>query len=428
MGKKVAILLVVSLISSAMLLAGTLSGYLTERMGWTYIASGSDVEISIYPPEGVSALADERVFYGQIRIGDSIVNIAIMNVEPPILWIDSDYDGCFLNDIPIKGQYRGTVINESRAYKFSQQLRVEYLSNGNSSYMTQDIEIHAIVPKKEGVEVDYLLMSRREGLLEVDGELIEIALFPTAPDGLADKIDEVFIGIDLNRDGTIDMVHKNHELFEATSVIRINDKNYRVSEISRDGRKVTFEQVDEDAQNRPLLKKGSDAPLFEARDVFGETFSMSDYLGNPIIVVVTSKTPLEVFTGGFPCVADDCEDTGREEKRLGSLLSELVAWNEYSAKPEVELIWLYSGDGITSADSLDEYSWLHLIADKSAVELYSTPLSNGMFLISKDGKIEYLDDYVLQAGDGSIPTYPVFRIPTFGITSYIWFREFVFNN
>ena len=148
MGKKVAILLVVSLISSAMLLAGTLSGYLTERMGWTYIASGSDVEISIYPPEGVSALADERVFYGQIRIGDSIVNIAIMNVEPPILWIDSDYDGCFLNNIPMKGQYRGTVINESRAYKFSQQLRVEYLSNGNSSYMTQDIEIHAILPKK----------------------------------------------------------------------------------------------------------------------------------------------------------------------------------------------------------------------------------------------------------------------------------------
>ena len=427
MAKKVAILLVVSLISSAVFFAGTLSGYLTERMGWTYIASGSDVEISIYPPEGVSALADERIFYGQIRIGDSIVNIAIMNVEPPILWIDSDYDGCFLNDIPMKGQYRGAVINESRAYKFSQQLRVEYLCNGNSSYMTQDIEIHAILPKKEGVEVDYLLMSRREGLLEVDGELIEIALFPTAPDGLADKIDEVFIGIDLDRDGTIDMVHKNHELFEATSVIRINDKNYRVSEISRDGRKVTFEQVDEDAQNRPLLKKGSIAPLFEARDVFGETFSMSDYLGNPIIVVVTSKTPLEVFTGGFPCATGDCEDTGREEKRLRSLLSELVAWNEYSAKPEVELIWLYSGDEITSADSPDEYSWLHLIADKSAVELYSTPLSNGMYLISKDGTIEYLDDYVLQAGDGSIPIYPVFRIPTFGISSYVWFREFVFG-
>jgi len=427
MAKKVAILLVVSLISSAMLFSGTLSGYLTERMGWTYIASGSDVEMSIYPPEGVCALADERIFYGQIRIGDSTVNIAIMNVEPPILWIDSDYDGCFLNDIPMKGQYRGAVINESRAYKFSQQLRVEYLSNGNSSYMTQDIEIHAILPKKEGVEVDYLLMSRREGLLEVDGELIEIALFPTAPDGLADKIDEVFIGIDLDRDGSIDMVHKNHELFEATSVIRINDKNYRVSEISRDGRKVTFEQVDEDAQNRPLLKKGSIAPLFEARDVFGETFSMSDYLGNPIIVVVTSKTPLEVFTGGFPCATDDCEDTGREEKRLRSLLSELVAWNEYSAKPDVELLWLYSGGEISSADSLDEYSWLHLIADKSVVELYSTPLSNGMFLISKDGKIEYLDDYVLQAGDGSIPTYPVFRIPTFGITSYIWFREFVFD-
>ena len=427
MARKVAIFLVVLSISSAILFAGTLSGYLTERMGWTYIASGSDVEMSVYPPEGVSAIADERIFYGQFTIGDSTVNIAIMNVEPPILWIDSDYDGCFLNNIPIKGQYRGTVINESRAYKFSQQLRVEYLSNGNSSYMTQDLEIHAILPKKEGVEVDYLLMSRREGLLEVDGELIEIALFPTAPDGLADKIDEVFIGIDLDRDGTIDMVHKNHELFEATSVIRINDKNYRVSEISRDGRKVTFEQVDEDAQNRPLLKKGSIAPLFEARDVFGETFSMSDYLGNPIIVVVTSKTPLEVFNGGFPCATGDCEDTGREEKRLRSLLNELVTWNEYSAKPEIELLWLYSGEEITSADSLEEYSWLHLIADKSAVELYSTPLSNGMFLISKDGRIEYLDDYVLQAGDGPIPTYPVFRIPTFGLTSYIWFRELVFD-
>ncbi len=161
MARKVAILLVVLSISSA-ILADTLSGYLTERMGWTYIASGSDVEMSIYPPEGVSALADERVFYGQIRIGDSTVNIAIMNVEPPILWIDSDYDGCFLNNIPISGQYRGTVINESRAYRFGQQLRVEYLSNGKSSYMTQDLEIHAILPKKEGVEVDYLLM-RVEG-------------------------------------------------------------------------------------------------------------------------------------------------------------------------------------------------------------------------------------------------------------------------
>ncbi len=113
MARKVAIFLVVLSISSAILFAGTLSGYLTERMGWTYIASGSDVEMSVYPPEGVSALADERVFYGQIKIGDSIVNIAIMNVEPPILWIDSDYDGCFLNNIPIKGQYRGTVINET---------------------------------------------------------------------------------------------------------------------------------------------------------------------------------------------------------------------------------------------------------------------------------------------------------------------------
>ncbi|HPB64166.1 MAG TPA: peroxiredoxin, partial [Mesotoga sp.] len=81
-----------------------------------------------------------------------------------------------------------------------------------------------------------------------------------------------------------------------------------------------------------------------------------------------------------------------------------------------------------SADSLDEYSWLHLIADKSAVELYSTPLSNGMFMISKDGRIAYLDDYVVQAGDGSIPVYPVFRIPTFGMTGSKWFREFVYND
>lgn len=428
MVKKVAILLVVSLISSVMLLAGTLSGYLTERMGWTYIASGSDVEMSMYPPDGVRALEDERIFYGQIKIGDSTVNIAIMDIEPPILWIDSDYDGCFLNNVSICGQYGGTVINERRTYKFSHQLRVEYLSNGKSSYMTQDLEIHAILPKKEGVEVDYLLMSRREGLLEVDGELIGIALFPTAPDGLADKIDEVFIGIDLDRDGTIDMVHKNHELFEATSVIRINDKNYRVSEISRDGRKVTFEQVDEDAWNKPLLKKGSTAPLFEARDIYGKSFSMSDYLGNPIIVAVTSKTPLEVFTGGVPCATGDCEDTSREEKRLSSLLNELVVWNEYSTKPEVELLWLYSGDEISSADSLGEYSWLHLIADKSAVELYGTPLSNGMFLISKDGRIAYLDDYVVQAGDRSIPVYTVFRIPTSGMTSSKWFREFVYND
>ncbi|MDD5744792.1 MAG: peroxiredoxin, partial [Mesotoga sp.] len=130
----------------------------------------------------------------------------------------------------------------------------------------------------------------------------------------------------------------------------------------------------------------------------------------------------------FPCATGDCEDTGREEKRLSSLLNELVAWNEYSTKPEVELLWLYSGDEITSADSLDEYSWLHLIADKSAVELYSTPLSNGMFMISKDGRIAYLDDYVVQAGDGSIPVYPVFRIPTFGMTGSKWFREFVYND
>ncbi|MFZ2830838.1 MAG: peroxiredoxin, partial [Mesotoga infera] len=71
MVKKVVILLVVSLISSAMPRAGTLSGYLTERMGWTYIASGSDVEMSMYPPDGARALEDDRIFYGQIKIGDS---------------------------------------------------------------------------------------------------------------------------------------------------------------------------------------------------------------------------------------------------------------------------------------------------------------------------------------------------------------------
>ncbi len=92
----------------------------------------------------------------------------------------------------------------------------------------------------------------------------------------------MFIGIDLDRDGTIDMVHKNHELFEATSVIRINDKNYRVSEISRDGRKVTFEQVNEDAQNRPLLKKGSATPLFETqrrtrKELFTERLSRKSH-------------------------------------------------------------------------------------------------------------------------------------------------------
>ena len=94
------------------------------------------------------------------------------------------------------------------------------------------------------------------------------------------------------------MVHKNHELFEATSVIRINDKNYRVSEISRDGRKVTSSRSMKMPRTGLCWKKGSIAPLFEARDVHGKSFS-SDYLGNPIIVVVTSKTPLEVFHGGF---------------------------------------------------------------------------------------------------------------------------------
>ena len=107
MVKKVAILLVVSLISSVMLLAGTLSGYLTERMGWAYIASGSDVRNSMYPPDGARALEDDRYFLWTDQDRRSTVNIAIMDGIEPILWMSSDFDGCFLNNVSICGQYGG---------------------------------------------------------------------------------------------------------------------------------------------------------------------------------------------------------------------------------------------------------------------------------------------------------------------------------
>lgn len=426
--KRALIFFTIALASSTLLLANTLYGYLTERAGWTFLAKSSGVTVTPVVPAGIVPLNDERIFYGQLTIGDSIVNLAIMNVEPPILWIDSDFDGCFLNNIPVKGQYRSTVINERRAYKFDYQLRVEYLSNGKSSYLTQDLQVQAILPKIHSVEVDYLLMSRREGLLEVDGELIKLALFPSTADGLANKIDEVFLGIDYDKDGNIDIVHWNYEIFEANSVVEINGKNYKISEISRDGRKVTFSEVNESAQNKLPLKKNSAAPRFEARDIYGKTFAMEDYIGSPIIVVVTGKSPLEVFTDGAPCDTGDCPDTSREMARLKDLLNGLVRWNEYSNKPRIELIWLYSGEEISSTDSMEEYSWLHVIADEAAVKLYSSPLPNGVFLISKKGEIAYLDDYVLQIREDSMPSYPVFRVPTFGMTSSIWFREFVFND
>ena len=67
------------------------------------------------------------------------------------------------------------------------------------------------------------------------------------------------------------------------------------------------------------------------------------------------------------------EDTGREEKRLSSLLNELSHGTVFHKTEEVGDMALL-GDEITSADSLDEYSGCTPIINKSAVELTAHPV------------------------------------------------------
>ncbi|WGS64421.1 hypothetical protein [Marinitoga aeolica] len=188
-------------------------------------------ELLVYP-------SLENIRFGRIYIANSYYNVIIgISNGKEIAIVDSNRNKNFTDDYSSNKIIRydeNTPVILSKLY---------IISNGNS-------EPYYIIIKKCQDKWGFFGITRKEGLVDLNGEKYKLFISETNSDGIFD-LNNFIAGIDLNNDG----IFESYEIFN--KYFQIDRESYIVTSISSNGDELTFEKTNENIIN-PVVN--SDIP------------------------------------------------------------------------------------------------------------------------------------------------------------------------
>lgn len=274
----------------------TYLGLLGETVEMIPLASTmKSVDLFETPPEVLRfAPEGDDIRYGFIKLGnglDSRISLAVRLGDEPLLWIDANNNEDLFDD----GAVMPDASHSPTNHTWYREITVSYWEDGIHSTAPYILRISVVqfphAWDDDGWDVIYSGICARKGLVQIGAELHTIWLSDTDSDGLFNDIEDLGIGSDNDGDGTLASEFSSPEWFPPESwlledgIVQIGDAFYELIDVSSDGRTLTLVESASTAEPLAILKAGYPAPDFAATSVTGEQIQLSQYLGQPLVLL-----------------------------------------------------------------------------------------------------------------------------------------------
>lgn len=364
-------------------------GLLSEMVPWPILSAeismhrlplyDHPLEAQVVPIPIVSEGAEYS--YGILPLGsgpDSGITVAVLQHGDPRILVDANNDEDLLNDPGIQDRER---IN-ARTYRWQVTVDVEYTLNGAVTRAPYHLLILASFSyATEQYEYWYSCFCHRGGLIDLGGILYPVAITDLSSTAKYDDLSHIFVSIDTDGDGKLDMYPGSYEIYAAKDPfqVQIGDVIYMITSISEDGRRLTLERVG-NAEARPIIGLKHLAPDFAARTIDGQDMRLSDFRGKVVVLV---------FRPGSKTTACPMCDTisSSTSSRMSDIRDSVSLFGD-----NVVMITVYAGSKPMDSDDMPGPRLQTEITlwDPRIAEIYRR--SNGLFIIDQDGIIAGMDE------------------------------------
>jgi len=337
------------------------------------------LEEQLVPMPIVSEGADYS--YGILPLGsgpDPGITVAVLQHGDPRILVDANNDEDLLNDPGIQDRER---IN-AQTYRWQVTVDVEYtLKEAVTRAPYHLLILASFSHATEQYEYWYSCFCHRRGLIDLGDTLCPVAITDLSSTAKYDDLSHIFVSIDTDGDGKLDMLLGSHEVYgpEDPFQVQIGDVIYMITSVSEDGRRMTLERVG-NAEARPIIGPDHAAPDFVARTINGQDIRLSDFRGK--VVVLVFRPVLK--TSGCPMCDAASSSTS---SRMSDIRDSVSLFGD-----NVVMITAYAGSKPVDSDDMTGPRLQTEITlwDPRIAGIYRR--SNGLFIIDQDGIIAGMDE------------------------------------
>lgn len=268
-------------------------------------------------PEEISSPKFLTLFYGGSSTNDDLISIAIIqNDTADILYPDLNNDEDLTNDgapiiFPLS---QNSITLNVQAEEDKEQVtslkifrKPEFPDSTLSFFVDKEGNLHSNVTNlfSTALKVNSFTgkartfyfddrLSLRKGFLNIDTFSIPIGVFDYNNNGIFSDEEDVLI-IDMNRDGKLDFLHDD-DIYKLSDIIRIVEKNYKLSYIDRYGKKLILEETEKEPTkyfslwnknidyNEAKYELDQDFWDYTFTDIYDNTVDMKNYKGKYLLL------------------------------------------------------------------------------------------------------------------------------------------------
>jgi hypothetical protein len=309
-------LLVVGLLTVAAYPQEVFQGLLGETVEISLFFGGTtrSIDLQERPRETLSAAPEgEDILYGVIQLGngvDTLISLAVRLGDNPLIWIDTNNNEDLFDDGPATPD-AAQPPNRQTWYR---EITVSYWEDDVHSTAPYALRLSAMRSLYEWDinewDISYTGVCARKGLVQIEQTLHTLWLLDSDADGLFNDIAELGIGVDNDGDGEISLDFAAHEWplpgfgFREPGTVQIGDIFYELIDVSSDGRVILLSESATDYEPLPILQVGYPAPRFTTTSITGEEVALSQYLGQPLVIVFAPLFQI------YPEHIDYCSQSG----------------------------------------------------------------------------------------------------------------------
>jgi hypothetical protein len=360
------------------------SAVLTKLIPWPLLTAGIPVETVLMSGDSLEQItgwqdfaerSDGVVEFGLLPIGTSAdpgISFMLIHGDTPQIVADTDNDEDLANNIVV--EHREQI--SSRSYSWYFTVLGEYEGEQGVVSSETAICVTAIYSYETGgYIVGYSGFAQRRGYLEIDGELISIAITTAQTNGIY-EVDQLFVAVDGDRDGYLDSLPGSHETFLPGQGIQIGTVRYDIMYVTPWGDYLEIEPVGT-ASVREVVSVDELAPGFTATTITGEMISLEAFTDGVVVLLF-----LPSLVGG------DCSSCVLSSPYLNKLTSVHEAVK--GLEDVTTIVVTPNNEGAPEDLSALPSTRVHYISDTAITEIYRRNYAT--IVISPGGMIAAQDD------------------------------------
>jgi hypothetical protein len=338
------------------------------------------------PLESAPTLSGSRgYYYGILPLGsgsDPGITVVVSQHGEPWIIVDVNNDEDLANDNRAGDRER----IDARTYRWQVTVDVEYNEKGTVSRLPYHVLILASFSyATEQYEYWYSCFCHRRGLVDLGNTLYPVAITDLSSTARYDDLSNIFLSIDTDGDGELDMRPESHEVYRPKEPfqVQVQDVVYAITSVSEDGCRISLERVG-NAEMRSIISVGHTAPDFSTTTLDGHDIRLSDFRGKVVVLVFC---PVFKTTDCPMCDTASPSSIPRISSRMSDIRDAISLFRD-----GIVMLTVYTGSNPLDTDQTTSSKL------STEIELYDPRItesyrrSNGLLIIDQMGVIAGMDE------------------------------------